>query len=896
MKKNKISDFSGIVINDSIKFSVERKTHSMRNLYAFLIASIGFLSTLFSFFSMFTLNFNLGLIIISTSFFSIMYSAVSLIKGKALWIIPISGIAFAISFYLKFSQFVIGLKFTFNKIYKITNVTDISYFRDLSHYSQYDNITVFLFFCIWFISFAIFFFTIYKPNPIIIIIITFPIIEIGLYYGINLSPFWGALLVAYWLAVLAMCNCDLGEYYGGKGNFTRKDNLFFPKRNMKFKVTEKCALEIIASIALIALFSLIAINLTGYKRSNNINEKRINLKDAVASFTVEDLETSVSGITDALGITLDYEDHRLGRQDTIKYKNSDELAVTFSSVVPNAVYLKSYVGSVYKDNAWAEFDNSVYNKYSDIFNNINTYAAYPQLFPSIFNNYAGLNDSVNVSVTSKRKKRKNYIPYGICGEDGLQFEKDTLCKFSSTDKYKFTISSSPADSCIDFFNSPQNLNIFTDNLSQDNSYSTVQKLAQSFGKFNSSNSSIDLNSAFSEEALCNNNNQLSISLIENNYRDFVYKNYLNVPKNSAFNGVYSAYSDIIQQNPSDTAQDKIELLKKIRERMAENSEYTLSPGKTPANRDFVNYFLLESHKGYCVHFATAGVMLARLAGIPARYASGYIIVTDDFNDKTANPDGSFTINVKDTRSHAWTEVYIDGYGWIPFEFTAGFSDNSINNKSEQTTTSQPATTSSGTKTTTVKITSATSSMTKSSVINSSVSAKSSDKSSKTTTPSSSKSKSVMHNITKKHDISNSTALLLIFSIILILSAIIIFVRRKLMLIYRFKKLNDANKRNSIINIYNFAILLLKLIGLDIGNSTQLNFAQETDIALIKQNYSCGSFSSLTQTALKCRFSNATPSESEIQNAHDFISKLVQLIYSDANFFRKLYLKFILAII
>ena len=41
--------------------------------------------------------------------------------------------------------------------------------------------------------------------------------------------------------------------------------------------------------------------------------------------------------------------------------------------------------------------------------------------------------------------------------------------------------------------------------------------------------------------------------------------------------------------------------------LAEEYEYTLKPGKVPKNKDYVNYFLQENKKGYCVHFASSAV-------------------------------------------------------------------------------------------------------------------------------------------------------------------------------------------------------------------------------------------------------------------------------------------------
>ena len=95
-------------------------------------------------------------------------------------------------------------------------------------------------------------------------------------------------------------------------------------------------------------------------------------------------------------------------------------------------------------------------------------------------------------------------------------------------------------------------------------------------------------------------------------------------------------------------------------RYVQNSgEYDLSTGAYPSN-DYAIYFLTESHRGYCIHYATAAAVLYRSLGIPARVAEGFAVETHA---------GSLT-SVLAGDSHAWVEVYWDGVGWIPMEVTA----------------------------------------------------------------------------------------------------------------------------------------------------------------------------------------------------------------------------------
>lgn len=90
--------------------------------------------------------------------------------------------------------------------------------------------------------------------------------------------------------------------------------------------------------------------------------------------------------------------------------------------------------------------------------------------------------------------------------------------------------------------------------------------------------------------------------------------------------------------------------------------------------DFVSSFLLDTRKGYCTYFATAMTVMCRISGIPARYVEGFV----------ADPDMNGRAWVTGKQGHAWTEVYLAGFGWLTFDSTpqdaigsnAGFSGNS----------------------------------------------------------------------------------------------------------------------------------------------------------------------------------------------------------------------------
>ncbi len=68
-------------------------------------------------------------------------------------------------------------------------------------------------------------------------------------------------------------------------------------------------------------------------------------------------------------------------------------------------------------------------------------------------------------------------------------------------------------------------------------------------------------------------------------------------------------------------------------------------------------FLFGDRTGYCVHFSHAAAYLMRSLGIPARVATGYAI------SESARQGGS-SLLLSGGASHAWPEVYVDGFGWV----------------------------------------------------------------------------------------------------------------------------------------------------------------------------------------------------------------------------------------
>jgi transglutaminase-like putative cysteine protease len=99
------------------------------------------------------------------------------------------------------------------------------------------------------------------------------------------------------------------------------------------------------------------------------------------------------------------------------------------------------------------------------------------------------------------------------------------------------------------------------------------------------------------------------------------------------------------------------------ERYLRRFPYTLDVPAPPAGQDIADYFLFDLQQGYCDYYATAMVVLARAAGMPARLVTGY--APGSYDEVAAQ------FIVTEAEAHSWAEIYFPGYGWIEFEPTAG---------------------------------------------------------------------------------------------------------------------------------------------------------------------------------------------------------------------------------
>ncbi len=141
------------------------------------------------------------------------------------------------------------------------------------------------------------------------------------------------------------------------------------------------------------------------------------------------------------------------------------------------------------------------------------------------------------------------------------------------------------------------------------------------------------------------------------YREFVYESYLHIDDETE-----EYMKSIIDKEGF--SKDDGDIVAKVASYIQNAAKYNLKYNKALDNEDNKVIAFLETYKeGICQHYASAATLLFRSLGIPARYTVGY----------SASTTSDTWAEVTSKQAHAWTEVYIDGIGWIAVEVTGSSS-------------------------------------------------------------------------------------------------------------------------------------------------------------------------------------------------------------------------------
>jgi|GEM_PF-875553 len=153
---------------------------------------------------------------------------------------------------------------------------------------------------------------------------------------------------------------------------------------------------------------------------------------------------------------------------------------------------------------------------------------------------------------------------------------------------------------------------------------------------------------------------------ESNYNVIQYDNYVDISDAhvAAIRKEIGSPGDITKNHA-----DYKYAITTIKNYLNDNYVYSETFKASKKGSDLVTDFI-KAKRGSDMHFATLAALMFRYFGIPARYVEGYLI-----SEKSVSGmgEGSADVNVPRSANHAWAEIYIDGFGWVPIETTPEYS-------------------------------------------------------------------------------------------------------------------------------------------------------------------------------------------------------------------------------
>lgn len=307
------------------------------------------------------------------------------------------------------------------------------------------------------------------------------------------------------------------------------------------------------------------------------------------------------------------------------FKN-DETVLEVTMANPESMYLKGFTGSIYEDGNWTQLPNETYYAEKDMM-----YWLHNKEFSGISQiskatELAGKTDDGNeINVKNVGASRKYmYYPYEL-KDSQLQGGKSWSDSF---------ITSSGAKGASNY-----EYTVMKEKIS---------KWPSLYAEFFNADDSDAL-----EQYLIN----------ESHYNVMLYEDYtsLTVQQRKMLARFIGSSGDQSKEHI-----DYKQAIKRVKTILEDNFVYS---EKTLSGDDPVEIFL-KKKKGSDVHFASLATLIYRYYGIPARYVEGYIITKDDVKDVKSNE----AIKIKASANHAWTEIYIDGFGWVPMEVTPEYYD------------------------------------------------------------------------------------------------------------------------------------------------------------------------------------------------------------------------------
>lgn len=486
------------------------------------------------------------------------------------------------------------------------------------------------------------------------ILVTFPFLEIAYYIGKkpNFFYIWMVLICYIFVGIMQASKHGRSIVTGiKKRDFMRNS---FGKKHFYIHQAGTHYLLTVTGISTVIAILIILISLPVY--SVEINKTANNkIRKTTDEYVKTFVQTGFYGLFSRYNSTGGLSRGRLGGVGAVRPDFETDLEVTFVPYSTDTIYLKSYIGNTYVGSQW--FDTC----YPD------PVSKYLDSAGAFYYDTDSLNTVENIHFDGSNAKGLMTI-HNVAAADNVYYEPF------------FTDQESVALNTIDYFNE---LGIENPNPKAKFPEGTTATLEYS-PNFLTDYSVVKTDPLLEDENYYNYVNYVCLEVPEN------IKESLDTFLETSSNEVLHSPKDLslFQNNENNY---RIYVANSIYGQFLKDYSYTMQPGATPTNKDFVQYFLDTQHRGYCAHFASSTVMLLREMGIPARYVEGYAIsfsslsenataVKADYEDwytgeNLLDEHGVLKTTVNDSQAHAWVEIYLEGYGFVPFEATIPSDDD-----------------------------------------------------------------------------------------------------------------------------------------------------------------------------------------------------------------------------
>lgn len=490
-------------------------------------------------------------------------------------------------------------------------------------------------------------------GSLFLFLLTFPIVQMGIYFDENINLVYFSL---YAIAIVIISLFRTTPHYKLE---TKKKKGYSEKisasgREYNYVTDGRTSMKIMLSFGAFILAVAAVMAAVIPQSSFTMSTKYDDLKDDTEEFAKKVALVGFYGMLFDKGGTGGVSRGRMGDSKYVRYDFQTDLIL----MVPNTeqigdLYFKGYVGSMYEDNQWKTFEETG-KDLGEVIPESTDYNLPLHIYQ--YSDYSEY-ETWNIRLVNVRANTSYpYQSYYIYNQESLY--SDMAQEDNPKGKFEINTILTGAYKWWNPSITYREAKRMVKDIWEQYDSTTLSKLAQ-------------MSAEWRER--------------EERYRQFVYHNYLDVPKENQ-----EVIDRIIREEGLDREEDAVEGIKNY---LQNNYEYTLIPGKTPRDRDFVNYFLTENKKGYCTYFASSAVLMLRQLGIPARFVGGYYVSRADIESEgelQMLPEqdwllyyGSeqeievYEVEVTDSSAHAWVEVYVDGFGWIPVDVTPPGEDDEM---------------------------------------------------------------------------------------------------------------------------------------------------------------------------------------------------------------------------